>query len=78
MAIFHAIGKLDLIILVSDFGVVQVTKNVLCAMFVFWWGSLYVSKNVSYVENNIVLSFVYQILDVNFEGMFWTITNGRY
>jgi hypothetical protein len=25
-----------------------------------------------------VLSFVYQVLDVNSKGMFWTITNGKY
>jgi len=29
MAEFHVIGKPDLTILVSDYGVVQVTKNVL-------------------------------------------------
>jgi hypothetical protein len=47
-------------------------------MFAFWRGSLHVSKDVSYIKDNIVLSYVYQILDVNFERMFWTITNGKY
>ncbi len=35
MATFHAIGKGYFTILVSNYGVVQVTKNVLCAMFAF-------------------------------------------
>jgi len=78
MATFHVVGKLDLTILVFKSKIVQVIENVLFAMFVFRRGSLHISKDVSYVENNFVLSFVYQILDVNFEGMFWTIANGRY
>jgi hypothetical protein len=78
MATFHAIGKPYLTILVFDFGVVKVTENILCAMFAFRWGFLHVSKDVSYIEDDIVLSFFYQVPDVNSEGMFWTITNGRY
>lgn len=35
-------------------------------------------KDVYYVGNNIVLNFVSQVLDVNPEGLFWTITNGKY
>jgi len=46
-------------------------------MFAFWQGSVHVSKDIYYTENNIVLSVVYQILDVNFGGMFWTVTNGK-
>ncbi len=59
MATFHVVGKLDFTILVTNFGVVQVTENVLCAMFVFWRGSLHVFKDVSYVEYNIILNVVY-------------------
>jgi hypothetical protein len=47
-------------------------------MFVFRQGSLHISKDVFYVENNFVLSVVYQVFDVNSEGMFWIVTNGRY
>ncbi len=39
---------------------------------------MHVSKDVSYGDDNIILSFVYQVPDVNPRGMFWTITNGRY
>jgi hypothetical protein len=44
-------------------------------MFTFWRGILHDSKDVSYTENNIVLSYV---LDVNFERMFWIVPNGKY
>jgi hypothetical protein len=47
-------------------------------MFAFWWRSLHVLKDVSYVNDNIVLSFVYQIPNVNSKKMFWKVTNGRY
>ncbi len=54
------------------------TKNVLYAMFVCQRGFVHLSKNVSYLKDNIVLSFVYQVLDVNPTRMFWIIINGRY
>jgi hypothetical protein len=78
MATFHVIGNLGLTILVADFGVNQVTKNVLCAMFMFQRGSLHVSKDIYYAKDNVVLSYVYQVLDVNLGGMFWTINKARY
>ncbi len=39
---------------------------------------MHVSKDVSYRDDNIILSFIYQVLDVNHGGMFWTITNDRH
>jgi len=78
MATFHVLGKKNITILVTDFGVVQVTKNVLCAMFVFWRGPLHAFKDVSYTEYNIILSFVYQVLDVNPKRMFWIINKVMY
>jgi hypothetical protein len=78
MATFNALGKLDLTILVSDFGVVQVIKNVLYAMLAFLRGFVHVSKDVSYRDDNIILSSIYQVPDVNPRGMFWFVTNGRY
>jgi hypothetical protein len=35
MVTFHAVGKANLTILVFDFGVVQMTENVFCAMLDF-------------------------------------------
>jgi len=78
MATIHVIGKLDLIILVFDSRIVQVTKNVFYVMFVFQWGSLHVYKDVSYTKDNIVLSYVYQVFTVNFKRMFWIVPNGKY
>jgi hypothetical protein len=78
MATFHVVGKPNLTILVFDYGVVQVTKNVLCAMFAFHWRYAHIFKDVSYKDNNIILSFVYQVSNVNLGRMFWTITNGKY
>jgi hypothetical protein len=78
MATFHVVRKQDLTILVFYSRVVQVIENVLHTMFALWRGSLHVSKDVSYIEDDIVLNYVYQVLNVNFKRMFWTITNGKY
>jgi hypothetical protein len=78
MATFHVIGNLDLTISVANSGVIQVTKNVLCAMFIFRWRSLHVSKDVYYAKDNVVLSYAYQVPDVNSRRMFWTINKARY
>jgi hypothetical protein len=78
MATFHALGKPYFTILVSNSRVVQVTMNVLCAMFVFRQGSVHVSKDVFYGDDNIVLTFIYQVPDVNLKRMFWIVTNGKY
>jgi hypothetical protein len=48
MATFHVVGKPDLTILVSDSRIVQVTKNVLYAVFTFRQGSTHIFKDVSY------------------------------
>jgi hypothetical protein len=78
MATFYVIGNLGLTILVADSGVIQVIKNVIFAMFMFQWGCLHVSKDVYYAKDNVVLSYVYQVPDVNPGGMFWTINKARY
>ncbi len=39
---------------------------------------MHVSKDVSYKDNNIILSYVYQVLDVNLRRMFWTVIDGKY
>jgi len=38
---------------------------------------MHVSNDVSY-EDDIILSSMYQVPNVNSRGMFWIITNGRY
>ncbi len=39
---------------------------------------MHVFKDVSYGDDNIVLSSIYQVLDVNSRGMFWIVTNDKY
>ncbi len=78
MATFNVVGKPNLTILVFNFGLVQMTKNVLCAMFAFRQGSMHVSKDVSYRDDNFALNSIYQVSDVNPRGMFWFVTNGKY
>lgn len=77
MVTFHVFKKLDLTILVSDFGVVYVIENVFCIMFVLWQRFVHVYKEVYYGWDKVLLSYVYQVLDVNPRRMFWSITNGR-
>jgi hypothetical protein len=57
MATFYAKGKVDLMILVDDFGNAKVTEKCLLPMFGFQCGSIYVSKNDVYHENNVVKKF---------------------
>jgi len=65
MTTFQAMGKLNLTILVSNFGIIQVIKNILYSMFAFRQGSLHISKDVSYGDDIIILSFVYQVSNLN-------------
>jgi hypothetical protein len=46
-------------ILPSWFLIPELSKNDLYAMFAFWQGSVHVFKDVSYGDDNIILSFVY-------------------
>jgi hypothetical protein len=39
---------------------------------------MHVFKDVSYGDDNIVLSFVYYVSNVNLRRMFWIVTNGWY
>jgi hypothetical protein len=51
---------LKVVSLVSNSRVVQMIENVLCVMFAFLQGYVHVSKDVSYKDDNIVLSSIYQ------------------
>ncbi len=59
MATFHVVRKLIFTILVGDSIVVKVIKNVLCAMFPFWKGSMHTFKDFAYMEDVIVSSPIY-------------------
>jgi hypothetical protein len=78
MATFHAEGKSNLTILVGDYGVVQVTKQCLCAMFGFQPNFMHVSKDAAYVQNNVVIHSIYQTFFVGAQGLHWMVNVRRY
>jgi hypothetical protein len=69
MATFHAKGKHDLTMLVGDEEFVQVTKKCLCTLFGFMLGSIHVSKDVAYENNNVVINSIYQVPSFGPQGL---------
>jgi hypothetical protein len=61
MATFHAKGKPNLTMLVGDEEFVEMMEKCLCTMFGFLLGSIHVSKDVAYGDNNVVISSIYQV-----------------
>jgi hypothetical protein len=47
-------------------------------MFSFYLGSLYISKDVSYAYNNLVLNSVYRIPMTSSQGRQWVVGCGHY
>jgi putative sterol carrier protein len=76
MATFHAEGKPNLTMLLADEKFVQVTKKCLCAMFGFLLGSIHVSKDAMYKDNNVVISSIYQVPSSGRQGLQWMVSNG--
>jgi hypothetical protein len=56
---FHAIGRLDLTIMVDNLAMTIILKHCLCAMFAFQLGYLHISKGVSYDFDNFVSTSLY-------------------
>jgi hypothetical protein len=73
MAIFHAKGKVDLIVPFNEFGVSHVTKKCLCAMFGFHLEIIHVSKDDAYDANNNVIKSIYQVLVIGDLGLEWRV-----
>jgi len=59
MTTFYAEGKVDLTILIDDYGNVQVTNKCLLYMFGFQHGSIHVSKDDAYDHNNVIKNSIY-------------------
>jgi hypothetical protein len=77
MATFHAEGKLDLIMLVGDEKFVHVTEK--CAMFDFLLGSIHVSKDVAFGDNDVVIDSIYILIPSSSpQGLYWMVNNGIY
>jgi len=59
MTTFYVEGKVDLTILIDDYGNVKVTDKCLLYMFGFQHGSIHVSKDDAYDHNNVVKNSIY-------------------
>jgi hypothetical protein len=59
MATFHAKDKVELIVLVDEFGILYVIKKCLCAMFDFHPRTIHVSKDDAYDANKNVIISIY-------------------
>jgi hypothetical protein len=71
MIIFHAKGKVELIILVNNLGILHVTMKCLCVMFGFHMGFVHVSKDKMYDDNNNAIRSIYQIPILGDFGLEW-------
>jgi hypothetical protein len=78
MATFHTEDKPKLTILSDDYGIAHVTKTCLCAMFGFQLGTMHISKNDAYDDNNNVIRFVYQAPLLNAKGLEWSLHVRRF
>jgi hypothetical protein len=78
MATFHAEGKPNLTKLVGDENFVKVMGKCFCTMFGFLLGSVHVSKDVAYIDNNVVMSSIYQVPSFGPQGLQWMVSNGKY
>jgi hypothetical protein len=59
MATFYVGCKVDLTILVDDFGNIRVTKKCLSYMFGFQCGSIHFTRDDVYDDNNVVKNSIY-------------------
>ncbi len=78
MAIFYVVGKVDLMILVDDYGNVRVIKKYLSYMFGFQRGSIHVSRDDVYDDNNVVKNSIYHESISNPNGVHWDVKARRY
>jgi hypothetical protein len=59
MATFHVEGKVEFIAHADNFRISHVIKKCLYAMFGFHFGTLHVSKDEAYDDNNNVIRSIY-------------------
>jgi hypothetical protein len=78
MQTFHVEGKAKLIVLINDFGILHVVENCLCVMFGFHLGTIHVSKNETYDDNNNVIRSIYQVLVLGDFGLESRVNVGRF
>jgi hypothetical protein len=67
-----------LTILVDDYGNARVIKKCLLYMFGFQRGSIHVSGDHAYYDNNVVKNSIYQEFVSNPNGVHWDVKAWRY
>jgi hypothetical protein len=78
METFCVEGKVDLTILVDDFGKTKVTKKCLLYMFGFQGGFIHVFKDDVYDDINVVKNSIYQKYLSNPNGVHWDVKARMY
>jgi hypothetical protein len=78
MAKCYAEGKVDLTILVDDFGNARIIKKCLSHMFGFQRGFIHVSRNDVYNDNIVVKNSIYHEYISNHIGVHWDVKARRY
>jgi hypothetical protein len=78
MVIFHAKGKVELTVPIDNLGILHVTKKCLCVMFGFHMGTVHVSKDKMYDDNNNVIRSIYQVPVLGDFGLEWKVNAERF
>jgi len=78
MATFCVEGKPKLTILGDDYGIAHVIEKCLYAMFGFQLGTMHISKDNAYDDNNNVIRFVYQTPLSSAQGLEWSLHVRRF
>jgi hypothetical protein len=73
MVTFHAKGNVELTIPTNEFGISQMTKKCLCAMFGLQLDTVHISKEDAYDDNNSVTRSIYQVLVNASQGLKWIL-----
>jgi hypothetical protein len=78
MATFYVESKVDLTILIDDYGNTRITEKCLSYMFGFFRESIHVSRDDAYGDNSVVKNSIYQESVANPNGVHWDIKARRY
>jgi hypothetical protein len=78
METFNIESKVDLTILVNDFGNTRIMEKCLLYMFDFQCVSIHVSGNDAYDHNSVIKNSIYHEFVSNFNGVHWDVKVGKY
>jgi hypothetical protein len=78
LATFYVEGKVDLTILVDDYGNTRIIEKCLSYMFGFLRDSIHVSRDDVYDDNSVIKNSIYQESVANPNGVHWDVKARRY